>query len=132
MSGNARITNKLGKYLDADYFPAAIKGVYGLIGRVIFLERQVATLKQSLARTAGAPNMEGVIDAPRHDCPYMIDYEDQELPAGSIAVDVDGDCWWRTSDGRWECETLGNFKFSTLCEAHGPYCIIHVPEGGDE
>ena len=131
MSANAAIANKLGKHLDANYFPAAIKGVHELINHVIFLERQTAILKQSLARTAGAPNMEGAIDVPP-GCPYMIDGDDSELPVGSIAVDVDGDCWYRTSDGRWECDALGNFKFHTLCEAHGPYCVIHIPEGGGD
>ena len=50
MSDNHAIATKLEEYLDADYFAGAIKYVHALINHIAFLEKQVASLKDTIAR----------------------------------------------------------------------------------
>lgn len=50
MSDNQAIATKLEEYLDADYFAGAIKDVHALINHIAFLEKQVASLKDTIAR----------------------------------------------------------------------------------
>lgn len=50
MSDAHTIATKLEEYLDVDYFTQSIKGVYALINHVAFLEKQVASLKATIAR----------------------------------------------------------------------------------
>lgn len=44
------IAARLREYLDADYFAGAIKSVHALINHIAFLEKQVASLKDTIAR----------------------------------------------------------------------------------
>ena len=44
------IAARLKEYLGADYFAGAIKNVYALINHIAFLEKQVASLKDTIAR----------------------------------------------------------------------------------
>ena len=44
------IAARLKEYLGADYFAGAIKNVYALINHIAFLEKQVANLKDTIAR----------------------------------------------------------------------------------
>lgn len=50
MSDNHAIATKLEEYLDADYFAGAIRDVHALINHIVFLEKQVASLKDTIAR----------------------------------------------------------------------------------
>lgn len=50
MSNAHTIATKLEEYLDADYFAGAIKDVHALINHIAFLEKQVASLKDTIAR----------------------------------------------------------------------------------
>lgn len=45
-----KVATKLQEYLSADYFAGAIRGVYTLINHIRFLEEQVASLKDTIAR----------------------------------------------------------------------------------
>lgn len=50
MSDAHTIATKLEEYLDAGYFAGAIKDIYTLINHAAFLEKQVANLKDTIAR----------------------------------------------------------------------------------
>lgn len=50
MSDAHTIAARLEEYLDADYFAGAIRDVYALINHIAFLEKQVASLKDTIAR----------------------------------------------------------------------------------
>lgn len=50
MSDAHKVATKLEEYLDAEYFAGAIKDVYKLINHIRFLEEQVASLKDTIAR----------------------------------------------------------------------------------
>ena len=50
MSNAHTIATKLEEYLDTDYFAGAIKNVHALINHIAFLEKQVASLKDTIAR----------------------------------------------------------------------------------
>ena len=50
MSDAHTIAARLEEYLDADYFAGAIRDVYTLINHIAFLEKQVASLKDTIAR----------------------------------------------------------------------------------
>lgn len=50
MSDAHTIATKLEEYLDAGYFAGAIKDVHALINHIAFLEKQVANLKDTIAR----------------------------------------------------------------------------------
>lgn len=43
------ISERLKKYIDADYFADVIKGVYTLIAHAAFMEKEVESLKGSIA-----------------------------------------------------------------------------------
>lgn len=50
MSDAHTIATKLEEYLDAGYFAGTIRDVCMLINHISFLEKQVATLKDTIAR----------------------------------------------------------------------------------
>lgn len=50
MSNSHNIASKLEDYLNAGYFSGAIMDVYMLINHIHFLEQQVASLKDTIAR----------------------------------------------------------------------------------
>jgi|GEM_PF-2493633 hypothetical protein len=50
MSDAGKIAAKLETYLDSGYFAKAILEVYMLINHIHFLEQQVASLKNTIAR----------------------------------------------------------------------------------
>lgn len=50
MSDADKIAAKLENYLDSGYFAGAILDVYMLINHIHFLEQQVASLKNTIAR----------------------------------------------------------------------------------
>ena len=50
MSDAHTIAARLEEHLDADYFAGAIRDVYALINHIAFLEKQVASLKDTIAR----------------------------------------------------------------------------------
>lgn len=132
MSDSAAIANKLGEHLDASYFPEAIKWVHELIDHVISLEKQVVNLKQSLAHAVGAPNMGGALGCAHPGVPYMISDDGSELPVGAVVIDEDGDAWQRTPTGLWGRIPSDGLNLHILSEEYGPYCVIYIPEGGDE
>ncbi len=53
MKDSRTIATKLEEYLEADYFAEAIKNVYTLINHIVFLNRQVVDLKDTIARMQG-------------------------------------------------------------------------------
>ena len=50
MGDSHAIATKLEEYLEADYFAGAIKNIHALINHIAFLEKQVANLKDTIAR----------------------------------------------------------------------------------
>lgn len=50
MSDAHIIAARLEEYLDADYFAGAIRNVYMLLNHIHFLEKQVVSLKGTIAR----------------------------------------------------------------------------------
>ena len=50
MSDSHAIATKLEEYLEADYFAGAIKNIHALINHIVFLEKKVADLKDTIAR----------------------------------------------------------------------------------
>lgn len=58
-SDSHKIASRLEDYLDADYFAGAIRDVYALINHARFLEKQVASLKETVARLQDEDLQEG-------------------------------------------------------------------------
>lgn len=50
MEDSRHIADRMADYLDAGYFSGAIENVYLMINHIHFLERQVASLKDTIAR----------------------------------------------------------------------------------
>lgn len=50
MSDAGKIADRLEDYLDSGYFSGAIENVYVMINHIHFLEQQVASLKDTIAR----------------------------------------------------------------------------------
>lgn len=137
MSNAHTIATKLEEYLDADYFAGAIKDVHALISHIAFLEKQVASLKDTIARTqaearekdAWEGRYNALLEEREANRPREIDGDGSDLPAGTVVIDNAGDAWQRDDGGCWSPADFSPTITADYLDAEcGPYTIVHTPE----
>ena len=111
------IAERLKEHLESGYFAGVIKGIYTLINHAAFLERRVASLKATIARTQA--------EASR---PVTIPAGGLDIPIGAVVVDKDGDAWQRLHNTKWRAIDGREAPGPQLDRAWGPYSIVYTPK----
>ena len=136
MRDSHAIAAKLEECLEADYFPQAIKGVYALISHIIFLEKKVSSLKDTINRLQSEGSdkdaWEGrywaLLEEAEASRPREIQTFGDDLKDGTVVIDSDGDAWQVTKERIWEVVGGAYDRKSTLDPKWGPYTVVYTPK----